>query len=383
MPQSLDVDAAVRQRYSGAAQVLEPALCCPISYDPARLALIPPEVIERDYGCGDPTRYAREGEVVLDLGSGGGKACFLASQAVGPRGAVIGVDQNDDMLDLARRSAPTFAARVGFDNVRFVRAHIEDLRLDRDRLDVWLTEHPVRSERDLRALEREIERLRNEAPAIADESVDLVVSNCVLNLVRPEAKERVFAEAFRVLHRGGRAVISDIVCDEDVPLALRQDAELWSGCISGALREDEFLRSFERAGFYGLRILERDERPWQTVQGIEFRSLTLEAWKGKEGPCWDHNEAVLYRGPWKRVEDDDGHVLERGVRTAVCRKTFGLLTGEPYRDQVIGIEPRVPVADGEARPFPCTGGALVRDPRETKGADYAETTASCTAPGCC
>src|SRR5262249_12476820 len=100
------MESAVRQRYSDAAKAREASLCCPVDYDPRYLRAIPEEVIERDYGCGDPSRHVREGDVVLDLGSGGGKICFIAAQIVGPRGRVIGIDMNDDMLALARRSAP-------------------------------------------------------------------------------------------------------------------------------------------------------------------------------------------------------------------------------------------------------------------------------------
>ncbi len=107
---------------------------------------------------------------------------------------------------------------------------------------------------------------------LRDDSVDVVISNCVLNLVRPEDKRTIVREIFRVLKRGGRAVISDIVSDEDIPLHLQQDAELWSGCISGAFREDLFLDAFENADFYGIQILDRQEKPWRTVEGIEFRS---------------------------------------------------------------------------------------------------------------
>lgn len=376
----LDVSQAVRARYSAAAQAAEPALCCAVVYDPERLRLIPAEVIERDYGCGDPTRHVRAGETVLDLGSGGGKACFLASQAVGPEGRVIGVDVNDEMLALARGANPEFARRLGYENVRFCRGQIQDLRLDRDRLDAWLAEHPVRSELDYRRLEAEIERLRRDEPLIPDGSVDVVVSNCVLNLVHPEDKAKVFAECFRVLKRGGRVVISDIVSDEEVPEALRLDPELWSGCISGAVQERAFLRAFEEVGFYGVTLLERQEKPWRTVQGIEFRSLTLAAYKGKDGPCWDHREALIYKGPWRRVEDDDGHIFERGAPTAVCRKTFRIMSSAPYAEQMIPVEPLTPVT--EPRPFPCTGGALLRDPRETKGEDYTATVEGCE-PGCC
>lgn len=383
-----DREEAVRRRYSGAAQAREAALCCPSSYDPAFLKALPEEVIARDYGCGNPSEHVSSGETVLDLGSGSGKVCFIASQIVGPAGRVIGIDQNDEMLALARRSAPAVAERIGHANVSFGKARIQDLALDLDRLDAYLQAAPARSAADLDRVQAEAARLRAEEPLVADGSVDVVVSNCVLNLVSPADKGRLFAELFRVLRRGGRAVISDIVSDEDVPEHLQQDPDLWSGCVSGALREDHFLAAFEAAGFYGISITARASEPWRTVEGIEFRSLTVTAWKGKEGPCLDHRQAVIYRGPFREVRDDDGHVLRRGVRTAVCEKTFDLLSREPYRTHMDLVSPRVPVAPEEARPFPCTAGALVRDPRETKGKDYTATTEATGAvcdpnEGCC
>jgi len=107
-------------------------------------------------------------------------------------------------------------------------------------------------------------------------------------------KPKMFAEIHRVLKRGGRAAISDIVSDEDVPLALQQNPELWSGCISGAMREDRFLQAFADAGLYGIEIAAYQSEPWAIVEGIEFRSMTGLAYKGKEGPCYDHGEAVIY-----------------------------------------------------------------------------------------
>lgn len=383
-----DVEAAVRSRYSGAALAPETALCCPTSHDPALLAAIPDEVLERDYGCGDPSRHVRPGETVLDLGSGSGKICFVASQLVGPGGCVIGIDMNDEMLALARRNAPVVARRIGYANVSFRKGRIQDLALDLDRLDAWLRAHPVRSAADIEGLAREMARLRSEEPLVHSDSIDVVMSNCVLNLVGPADKPRLFQEIFRVLRRGGRAVISDIVSDEDVPDHLQRDPDLWSGCISGAMREDAFLRAFEEAGFYGITLAARASRPWRTVEGIEFRSVTVVAYKGKEGPCLDHKQAVIYRGPFREVVDDDGHVLRRGVRTAVCEKTFRILAAEPYRTEVELVEPRVPVAPEAARPFPCAKGILVRHPRETKGAEYDATTEAAgpaCAPegGCC
>lgn len=370
---SLDVESVVRDRYSDAAKAREASLCCPTKYDPRLLEAIPSEVIERDYGCGDPSAHLRRGETVLDLGSGTGKICFIASQVVGPEGRVIGVDVNDEMLDLARKSAPTVAERIGYGNVSFRKGRIEDLALDIEALDVHLREHPVRSASDLHGLENEISRLRSESPLIANDSIDVVVSNCVLNLVDPRRKEELFREIFRVLRRGGRAVISDVVSDEDVPDRLQRDPELWSGCVSGALREDRFLEAFEAAGFFGIEILDRQSDPWRTVEGIEFRSLTLVAYKGKQGPCLDEKHAVLYRGPFREVVDDDGHVLRRGVRAAVCAKTFHIFSSDPYRSHVELIPPRVPVPPEDAPPFPCGTGTLRRDPRETKGADYGAT----------
>lgn len=381
----LDVEAAVRSRYSGAARAREAELCCPTAYDGEWLKAIPEEVIARDYGCGNPSEHLRAGETVLDLGSGSGKICFIASQVVGRHGRVIGVDLNDEMLDLARRNAPAVARRIGYANVRFGKGRIQDLALDLERLDTYLAGHPIGRASDVERLNAEMVRLRTEQPLVTSNSIDVVVSNCVLNLVRPDDKTRLFTEVFRVLRPGGRAVISDIVSDEDVPDHLQRDPELWSGCISGSLREDRFLQAFEEAGFYGITLAARGNEPWRTVEGIEFRSVTVVAYKGKEGPCFDRKQAVIYRGPFREVRDDDGHVLRRGVRTAVCEKTFRILSREPYRSHVEPIEPRVPVSPEEAPPFPCAKGALVRDPRETKGADYLATTgAVCSsAGGCC
>ena len=384
----LDFEEAVRRRYTDGARTPEAALCCPVAYDPKFLEAIPAEVIERDYGCGDPSRHLRPGETVLDLGSGAGKACFIASQVVGPSGRVIGIDMNEQMLELARRSAPEVGRRTGYANVEFRKAKIQDLRLDREWLDALLAEQPVRSEADLSRLESTIGDRRRGDPLIADDSIDAVVSNCVLNLVRPEDKRQLFDEIFRVLRRGGRAIISDIVCDEDVPLELQNDPELWSGCISGALREDAFLDAFSAAGFYGVTLVERQAEPWRTVEGIEFRSVTVVAYKGKEGACWDQKHAVVYRGPFRTVEDDDGHVLQRGQRTAVCEKTFRIYSNEPYRAHFELVPPRVLVPLAEAPAFPCTGGTLLRHPKETKGEDYRLTSeakpAACgPGSGCC
>lgn len=386
MDSTLAVENAVRERYVQGARERVADLCCPVDYDPKYLQAIPQEVLERDYGCGDPSRYLRPGETVLDLGSGTGKICFIAAQAVGPQGRVIGVDMTPEMLEVARRNAPLVAARVGYANVEFRRGRIQDLALDLDLLDEELARRPVASAEGFFAAQELAERLRRERPMVADGAVDVVVSNCVLNLVQGGQKRRLFAELFRVLRRGGRAVISDVVSDEPVPEELQRDPELWSGCVSGALTEDGFLAAFEAAGFHGIRVRDLGREPWRTVAGIEFRSMTVEAFKGKQGPCWERKQAVVYLGPFKEVLDDDGHRMERGRRYAVCDKTFQLYRQEPYRELFHFVEPRQEVPLAEAPPFDCAGAAL-RHPRETKGMDYDATTAAagpcCGPDGCC
>lgn len=281
-PPPLDTEAAVRARYSAAAHQPEAALCCPVDYDARYLAAIPAEVLEKDYGCGDPSRWLQPGETVLDLGSGGGKICFIAAQVVGPGGRVIGVDCNSEMLALARRHRPDVAARLGFDNVEFRCGRIQDLALDLDLLDPYLQAHPVRDTAGWLHLREHEQHLRRRQPLIPDQSVDVVVSNCVLNLVDPADRNQLFRELYRVLKPGGRAVISDIVASADVPRHLQDDATLWSGCLSGAFREDRFTAAFYAAGFDRVETVDRRSAAWQVVEGIEFRSVTLRAWRGTE-----------------------------------------------------------------------------------------------------
>ncbi len=352
----MSTEFSVKRRYAAAAHAPEAALCCPVDYDRRYLEIIPAEVIEKDYGCGDPSRYVRPGETVLDLGSGTGKICFIAAQVVGPQGRVIGVDMTDEMLEVARRNAPVVAEKLGFANVDFRKGRIQDLALDLDRLDRELQARPVADASSFLAAEELAADLRVRAPLVAEHAIDVVVSNCVLNLVEPRAKRALFGEIFRVLKMGGRAVISDIVADRPVPEALQQNPELWSGCVSGALTEEDFLEAFAAAGFHGIQMLKRDAAPWRTVGGIEFRAVTVQAFKGKQGPCLERNQAVIYLGPFREVLDDDGHRLVRGRRHAVCDKTYRLYQQEPYRAHFATVDPRREIPLAEAKPFDCASG---------------------------
>ena len=381
----MNKESAVKERYAAGADIQEEALCCPVEYDPKYLDIIPEEVIEKDYGCGDPSQYLKEGETVLDLGSGTGKICFIASQVVGAKGKVIGVDMTDDMLEVARRNAPIIADRTGYANVEFRKGRIQDLALDLELLDQGLAQGKENSSEAYLKAEQLASQIRSEKPMISNESVDVVVSNCVLNLVDNNSKKQLFNEIYRVLKRGGRAVISDIVSDEPVPQEMQDDDELWSGCISGAFLEEEFLSAFEEAGFYGVRVLKLDTKPWQTVEGIEFRSMTIEAFKGKEGTCLERNQAVIYKGPFKQVLDDDGNAMERGKRYAVCDKVYNIYKNEPYSDCFELIDPIEEISINEAKIFDCSITRL-RDPKETKGMDYKVTDSGsdcCGESNCC
>jgi len=174
---------------------------------------LPETVTEASLGCGNPTAIAslRPGETVLDLGSGGGIDCFIAARQVGPTGRVIGLDMTPEMLRLANANK----AKIGAGNVEFRRGEIEHMPVD-------------------------------------DASVDVIISNCVINL-SPD-KDAVFAEAFRVLKPGGRLAVSDIVTRGTLPEAVRRSIEAWAGCIAGALDEDEYLRKIRNAGFADVRV---------------------------------------------------------------------------------------------------------------------------------
>lgn len=381
----MKTESAVKDRYAAAANQAEAALCCPVEYDPKYLKVIPQEVIEKDYGCGDPSKWLKPGDTVLDLGSGTGKICFIASQVVGESGHVIGVDMTDSMLEVAYRNTPIIAEAIGYSNVEFRKGRIQDLSLDLNALEEHLKLNPIATANDWMSLEDVEQDIRNKKPLVEDESVDVVVSNCVLNLVESSLKEQMFQEIYRALKVGGRAVISDIVSDEEVPEHLQKDDYLWSGCISGAMTEDGFLKAFEDAGFYGVEFVKFESEPWQTVEGIEFRSVTVQAWKGKDGVCLERNQAVIYNGPFKKVLDDDGHAMERGKRYAVCDKTYNLYKKSPYAECFTFIEPIEDISLKEAKAFDCSRTAQ-RHPRETKGQEYNLTTESsdcCGDDSCC
>jgi SAM-dependent methyltransferase len=219
-----DVKATVRERYGRAARQVSagaPTSCCsstccgsaedPITsnlYTEAETAQLPQEAVLASLGCGNPTALAElhEGETVLDLGSGGGIDVLLSARRVGPTGRAYGLDMTDEMLALARENQ----RKAGVENVEFLKGDIEAIPLP-------------------------------------DNSVDVIISNCVINLSTD--KQQVLAEAFRVLKPGGRFAVSDVVIRGEVPPEVRRSMELWVGCVAGALSEEQYLELLRAAGF--------------------------------------------------------------------------------------------------------------------------------------
>ncbi|HXG57494.1 MAG TPA: methyltransferase domain-containing protein [Thermoanaerobaculia bacterium] len=301
---SFDVDrprAKVREFYAAAAETPVAELCCPSKYDDAAVSHIPQDVLDRFYGCGSPMTGAgiREGEVVVDLGSGAGIDVFIAARFVGPTGKAIGVDMTDRMLDVARQNQPRVAAALGYDAVEFREGFLESI--------------PVESK-----------------------SVDLVTSNCVINL-SPD-KPRVFAEMWRVLKDHGRMLVSDIVSETRVPPHLKTNPRLWGECIVGALTQEEFLAGLERAGFYGLEILKKTY--WKDVEGFPFFSVTVRGYKfEKTSGCVFKGHRAVYLGPAKAFVDEEGHLFPRNEPYEICTDTVAKLSNPPYKGMFAILEP--------------------------------------------
>ena len=247
-----NIQDAVREKYAEIARSVGKAGCCgptacgcgdPITsdlYSGTETAGLPADAVAASLGCGNPTALIdlQPGQTVLDLGSGGGIDVLLSAKRVGPAGKVYGLDMTDDMLALARENQ----RKAGATNVEFLKGTIEAIPLP-------------------------------------DHSVDVVISNCVINL--SVDKDAVFREAFRVLKPNGRFAVSDVVIRGDVPAEIRRSMELWVGCVAGALREDEYVAKLQEAGFADVEL-----DPWRVYQvSDKIASAFIRARKPEAGAC--------------------------------------------------------------------------------------------------
>jgi arsenite methyltransferase len=258
MSEQRNITEAVKEKYGQAASRVASggtatcgtsasSECCggdPITsnlYETGQTADIPEQAVLASLGCGNPTALARlrPGEVVLDLGSGGGIDVLLSAKRVSPGGKAYGLDMTDEMLSLARENQK----KAGIKNVEFLKGEIENIPLPQN-------------------------------------SVDVVISNCVINLSAD--KDRVLAEAFRVLRPGGRFAVSDVVVKGDVPAEIRRNIELWVGCVAGALQDSEYVSKLASAGFEDISIEPtrvyrvEDARQFLTAHGMDADSIAQE-----------------------------------------------------------------------------------------------------------
>jgi arsenite methyltransferase len=238
-----NVQDAVREKYGEIARSVGQGGCCgpgscgcgdPITsnlYPDAETANLPAAAVAASLGCGNPTALIelQPGQTVLDLGSGGGIDVLISARRVGPTGKVYGLDMTDEMLALARENQ----RKAGVTNVEFLKGTIEAIPLP-------------------------------------DQSVDVIISNCVINL--SVDKDAVLREAFRVLKPGGRFAVSDVVIRGEVPAEVRRSMELWVGCVAGALRDDEYASKLEAAGFEAV-----DVEPWRVYQLEDARGFLAES----------------------------------------------------------------------------------------------------------
>ncbi len=261
---------------------------------------IPDEVTSRFYGCGSPLPLALEGCTVLDLGCGTGRDVYVASKLVGSEGKVIGIDMNPDQLAVAEKHRAEMAEKFGYDNVRFVQGYIEDI------------------------------------PEVADGSVDVVISNCVINL--SPNKEAVFSEIWRVLKEGGELYFSDIFADRRIPEPLNTDLVLTGECLGGAMYIEDFRRLMTKVGWADFRYMTSsaatidNEEIEEMVGNIKFTSRTIRAVKLPdliEDICEQYGQVATYNGGMRGSESyfdlDDHHRFFKGQPMLVCGNSCAMV----------------------------------------------------------
>ena len=290
---------------------LKTSACCTLDAMPFHLrqllADIHPEVIERYYGCGSPLPSALIGCTVLDLGCGSGRDCYLLSRLVGETGKVIGVDMTEEQLEVAKRHCDWHAEQYGYtqSNVEFVQGYIEDLA----------------------------------TAGIADNSIDIVVSNCVVNL-SPD-KPQVLSEILRVLKPGGELFFSDVYADRRIPQVLKMEPILLGECLGGALYWEDFRRIMQDLGCPDIRVVKdtpialEDPEVEAKIGMVNFKSITVRAFKMPlEDRCEDFGQIAVYKGSIAEhphaFDLDDHHHFETGKPLRVCGNTYDMLCASRY-----------------------------------------------------
>ncbi|KAL3142960.1 hypothetical protein ABBQ38_003245 [Trebouxia sp. C0009 RCD-2024] len=317
---------------------------------------IPVEVMDKFYGCGAPLPLGVDGLKVLDLGSGSGRDAYVCAALVGEQGSVVGIDMTQEQIQVSRDHADAYCQELKYrkPNMRFVEGHIEYL----------------------------------DQAGIADESVNIIISNCVVNL-SPD-KRRVLQEAYRVLAKGGEFYFSDVYCDRRLPQHVKDNQILWGECISGALYNEDFKRLAREAGFADPRVLSSsriditDAQLAQVVGNAAFSSITYRLFKlphHLESLCEDYGQVATYKGSIKGYEHsyqlDDHHAFQTGKPMLVCGNTAAMV-GE---DGISWLSKHFQVSGDRSVHyglFQCVTG-----PQALQAAPQSQSADSCGAGGCC
>jgi arsenite methyltransferase len=312
-----DVHESVQEYYGKTLETSDDlktnACCTAVTYPDnikSALSKIHDEVMQKYYGCGLTIPTDLKGLRVLDLGSGSGRDCYVLSQLVGESGSVVGVDMTQEQLDVANRHLDFHKDKFGFanSNVEFVKGNIDHL----DELN------------------------------LEPNSFDLIVSNCVINLVKD--KPKVFTEAFRLLKEGGEMYFSDVYSERRIPEALKNDPEIYGECLGGALYWNDFLRMAKAAGFTDPRLVEDDaitvnnKAMQEKLGAAKFYSATYRLFKiaGLESDCEDFGQAIIYKGTDSDQPDvfklDDHHYFEKGKAYHVCGNSYLMLHATRFQE---------------------------------------------------
>jgi len=306
-----DIHKEVQDYYGetlNGTQDLKTSACCSADSLPLWqkkiISEIEPEILDKFYGCGSPIPLNIEGKTILDLGCGTGRDVYIASKLAGEDGFVIGIDMTDEQLDVANKYVATQTEKFGFKNpnVEFKKGFIEDLK----------------------------------SCGIDDNSIDVVISNCVINLA--ENKEAVFNEIFRVLKPGGELYFSDIFADRRIPVHLKKDPILYGECLSNAMYVEDFRRLLRNIGILDYRTISKTKITIDNpeiedkIGQVNFYSITVRAFKiySLEDVCEDYGQAATYQGTIKyaphKFELDDPHIFETGKPMLVCGNTADMLS---------------------------------------------------------
>jgi MoaA/NifB/PqqE/SkfB family radical SAM enzyme/SAM-dependent methyltransferase len=268
--------SSVREFYGQAALTANEDIINPLAPAQKEAVFVPDSAKEHSYGCGSPVTDGapKKGEILVDLGSGGGVECFMASEAVGKSGKVFGIDMTDEMLQLANSARAEVAHRLGFQNVEFKKGFLEQIPL-------------------------------------AENLADVVISNCVINL-SPD-KRMTYQEIHRILKPGGRLVVSDIVTDIAIPAHIKNNVRYRGECLGGAMQQEELVAMMEAAGFIAIRFIKRF--PYRRIENMDFYSLTYEALKPET--VLGEQVQAMYRGPHGAIYTEAGTLLIKGRVTTI------------------------------------------------------------------